>query len=588
MHNNTSDENSLHYRTIRVFHKAIGLFAPRERWKLVVLTGLLVIAALVEMVGVGLVVPIIAAIDQPDILSTNTLMRSMYEFSGTTSTHDFVVWCCTVLIAFYLLKNIYLGVVAYWQSRFLSQSEARASTRLLNNYLSMPYTTFLQRNPSQMVSNITIETSNLFTGLVKPAFIVLSDTLIVFGILALLCYVAPLATLAAATGLGLSALTFYVVLRRPLLKLGRERHYHRNKMVQWTNQSLNSLKELLILGRKDFFRESFKKHALEMRNTQTFYETVVQLPRLVIETFGVVTLLLITMVLLQHQEHFLPTLSLFAMAAFRLMPAAQRITACATKVRYYVQTLHVISDDMHAVPSEAYAASPDTRINFIHELVLSDIYYSYEGTNKPILNGLNIRVEKGNSVGVIGPSGEGKTTLVDIMLGLLKPDRGSVCVDGIDIHQNLPSWRSHISYMPQVIYLMDDTIRRNIAFGVPDSEVNEQQLQNAIEQAQLGAFIKNQPKGLDTEVGERGIRMSGGQRQRIGIARALYNQPEILILDEATTGLDPKTENAICETLNAMKQHLTMVIISHQPALAAIADTVYALEGGIAIPQKKT
>lgn len=565
-----------------MIHKIFSLFQAGDKGKIYTLILLLFVAAILEMVGVGMIMPFIYIIQSPTLIEQNKWFKLIYAFFQASSYTNFVILCSLIILAFYMVKNIAAGWIIYWQSKFLAKAESELSVGLLNKYLSMPYEKYLSRNTAELVNNTTMETSMLFAGLVKPFFIVISDTLVVVAILLLLISISPAATLAAITTIGICSCLFYMMLRKRLKNLGRMRQHHREKMVQWVNQSLGSIKEIIILGRKDFFVNRFWNHAYEMIGQQTFYETVTQLPRLIIESFGVIVLVIITIILLGQQGDFLPTISLFAMAAFRLMPAINRITASATKVRYYSHTLSTLYDDLagqiplindktknHSIP-----------ISFQKEILIQNISYAYPGTEVQVLQNMNLVIKKGDSVGIIGASGSGKSTLVDILLGLLPPGHGQVIVDGVDINKNLSAWRKQISYMPQTIYLTDDTIKRNIALGIPDDQIDENLIWESLQKAQLDSFVYQLENKLETVVGERGSRLSGGQRQRIGIARALYNKPDILILDEATTGLDPETETRICDTLKDIAKNITIIAISHQPALITIANKVYRMSDG--------
>jgi len=564
-----------------LYSKMMELFASEDKGKLLLLAIVMIFSAILEMAGVGLIMPFIAIIDKPEIIETTPILNWFYVTTKAGSYNGFLFICSGTIVVFYLLKNIFIGFTFYWQSSFLAKCEAHVGTRLLGKYLSMPYLRYMERNTSELINNITIETSLVFAGLVKPVFLIISDIFVTISILLLLLYITPLATLAAIGGLGLAGVIFYVGLRRPLKTLGESRQYHKQKMVQWVGQSLGSMKEVIILGRKDFFRDSFWSHASQMIKTQKFYETVILLPRLVIESFGVIILVVITAILINSGEYFLPTLSLFAMAAFRLMPSIQRVTSSATMLRYYKKTL----DNIHADLTEEYpvakASAGNEEVNFKKQIILKDIYFNYPESTHEVLKGLNLTVKKGEFVGIIGSSGEGKSTLVDIMLGLLPPQKGVIEVDGVDIFANLRSWHDHISYMPQTIYLTDDTIRRNVALGIADDEIDDEMVKNAINKAQLDEFVDSLEDGVDTMVGEQGTRLSGGQRQRIGIARALYNNPDVLILDEATTALDPATEQRICKTLQSISADITIIAISHQKALIDIADRVYKLKDGV-------
>lgn len=560
--------------------KTFSIFNRQDKWQLYAILCALFITAILEMVGVALIMPFIALIQDVELINSNKWASLAYKTSGVSSHNNFIILCSVVILVFYILKNIATSIVIYWQSKFLARAESELASGLLNKYLSMPYEKYLSRNTSELVNNITMETSMLFAGLVKPLFIVISDTLVTIAILLLVLYISPAATLAAISTIGICSAVFYIALRARLRKLGQARQIHREKMVQWVNQGLGSLKEITILNRKKFFIDSFWKHAFAMIGQQTFYETVTQLPRLIIESFGIIVLVIITIILLQQPGDFLPIISLFAMAAFRLMPAINRITSSATKVRYYSHTLEILCKDL-AIDSlgpeikEAKNYKP-----FSQNIILHEISYAYPGTEKQVLQNISLEIKKGDSVGIIGQSGAGKSTLVDILLGLLPPQHGQILVDGANIQNDILGWRKHISYMPQVVYLMDDTIKRNVALGIEDDKIDEALVWDCLRKAQADEFVRDQAGGLDTFVGERGSRLSGGQRQRIGIARALYNQPDILILDEATTALDPETERLICNTLKEISKDITIIAISHQPALIEITNRVYRMDKG--------
>jgi len=562
-----------------IIRKTLDIFNSEDRFKLFLLFCSMILAAILEMAGVGLIMPFIALIDQPEIVQNNKIAKWFYETSGATSYKEFIMICSGFLILFYLSKNIFLGFISYWQSAFLAKSEANVGIKLLKKYLSMPYLSYIERNTAELVNNITIETTLLFAGLIRPIFFILSDALVTLCIMGLLLYIAPVATLSAVGVILLSASIFYMILRTPLKDLGESRQHHRQKMIQWVTQSLGSMKEITVLERKKFFEDSFKKHASHMVKTQTFYETVVQLPRVIIESFGVIMLVIIMVILLNGGGNFIPTLSLFAMAAFRLMPSVNRATSCATKIRYYTKTLNSLHQDLevHNLNEERPIKSD---LNFSKEIILKDISFAYPSSSKNVLEDINLTIKKGSSIGIIGPSGEGKSTLVDVLLGLLPVNKGEILIDGVNIQDNLKNWHKYISYMPQTVYLTDDTIKRNVALGVNDDEIDEKHLLKCLKRVELADKIKSLPDGINTMVGEQGAKLSGGQRQRIGIARALYNNPEVLILDEATTALDPKTEQKICNTIKDIASDITIIAISHQPTLISITDKVYRLSDG--------
>lgn len=570
-------------------NKIFTLFASNQHSKIYLIIFLLFLASILEMLGVGLVMPFIALIDSPSLVSENKWFKIIYEYLNTNTYNNFLILLSFFILGFYLVKNLIIGAITYYMSKFFATVEADLTVRLLNKYLHMDYIKYIERNSGHLVNNIIVETSMVFAGLIKPLFIVISDSFVVLAIFLLLVFISPYATIAAIITMGLCGLLFYLPLAKRLKEFGKIRQYHREQMLQWVNQGLGSLKEIIVLGRRQFFVDSFAHHVRTMIGQQTFYDTVVQLPRIVIETFGVIVLVVIVMILLQKSEanSFLPDIALFAMAAFRLMPAINRITSCMSKVKYYSNTLNILYQDLTNIFGEdtenkSFGAKlvneSAKRIDFKDNIKVKNLSFAYPGSSENIFEDLSLVIKKGRSIGIIGASGSGKTSFVDILLGLLPYNTGQILVDNVDIRDNIQDFRNVVSYMPQFVYLVDDTIKRNVAFGVQDSMIDEKLVMECLAKAELAEFIAKQPLGLETIVGERGARLSGGQRQRIGIARALYNKPEILLLDEATSALDPETEAKICATLKSIAKDVTIIAISHNKALTDIADEIYVLQ----------
>ncbi len=566
-----------------MIRKILSLIGNENKGKVYFLICCLFAEALLEMLGVGIILPFITTIQNPDLIHENRYLKLVYNYIGINSFSNFIMLFSVVILLFYLIKNSIIGYTIFWQSRFLASMEAGIATNLLSKYLGMDYEKYLSRNTANLINNISIELPLIFAGLIKPFFILISDSLIVFLILSLLIFIAPEATLAAIITIGSAAFLFYFTFRNRLKNVGKIRQENREKMVKWVGQGFGGLKELTILNRKQSFIDNFALHAQELIGIQTFSETTSLLPRIIIETFGVLVLVVITLILLQEPKNFLPIIALFAMAAFRMMPAISRITSSLTKVRYYSHSLNNILNDYTTISStktDVEIEDAKLKFSFNNVITIQSLTYSYPNTQKNVVNNINLEIKKGQSVGIIGPSGSGKSTFVDILLGLLPPQNGSILVDGIDIRNHIKQWHKLISYMPQAIYLTDDSIKRNVAIGVEDNKIDESLVWECLEKAQADEFVRNQPNGLETFVGERGARLSGGQRQRIGIARALYNQPKILILDEATSALDPEVESKICNTLQLLAKEITIIAISHQKKLISIADKVYNMVDG--------
>jgi len=567
--------------------KIFAIFTPEDRTKIYVLIIFLCVAAIFEVFGMFWIMSFVSIIQSPDIIENNRWPKLAYDLLHASSYNNFVILVGLLILTFYMLKNISVSCIIYWQSNFLARAESELATNLLSNYLSMPYENYLQRNNAELVNNATMGTSMLFAGLLTPCFILISDALIVAAILALLIYVAPVAMLATIVTIGICATFFYVMLRGRFKNLGKLVQYHREEMFQLVKKSLSSMKEMTVLQRKEFFVSRVCKHSHEIRDQQACYEAVKQLPRLILESFGMILLVITSIILIKQKIDLLPNIFLFVIAAFRLIPAINRIISSATKVRYYNHTLDVLYKELSQENSGFRIQEGSEQVSglsshkpFINEILIKDISYAYTGSETQVLANMNLVIKKGSSVGIIGASGSGKSTLVDILLGLLVPQNGQVLVDGVDIRHNLAEWRRHISYIPQIVCILDDTIKRNIALSIPDEQIDEILVWDSLRKAQADVFIREMEGGLETVVGENGFRLSSDQRQRIGIARALYNKPDILILDESTTELDAETEAQICETFKEIAQDATVFAISCQPALIEIVDRIYKIEGG--------
>lgn len=359
-------------------------------------------------------------------------------------------------------------------------------------------------------------------------------------------------------------------------------------MIKWVNQGLGGVKESRVLGREGYFVDAYRASSAGYARAMRYLATVSQLPRLYLETLvagGILLLLGVAMARHEGSEVVVPTLALFGAAAFRLLPSVNRIIASITNIRYHESAVEVIHRDMGLMAGagahrEADAPGPGGELQFAHDIELRDVCFQYPESNVTTLNGVSLVILKGSAVALVGPSGAGKTTLVDVLLGLLQPTSGAVLVDGQDVHAHLRSWQRRIGYIPQVIYLSDDTLRRNVAFGVPDPDIDDEKVWKALESAQLAGLVRAWPDGLTAVVGERGVRLSGGQRQRIGIARALYHDPEVLVLDEATSSLDGATERDIMSAIEALAGNKTLIVIAHRLSTVERCDRTYWIRDG--------
>ncbi|MGL4501517.1 MAG: ATP-binding cassette domain-containing protein, partial [Planktothrix sp.] len=413
----------------------------------------------------------------------------------------------------YLLKNAYLTGLTYLQCRFIYYKKVELCSRLFRAYLYSPYTFHLQRNTAQLIRNLTSETGGFF-GVLNAGLLALTEVTILACIALFLLIVDPVTSLAAAGGIGLATMIFYRMVRLKLSELGQARQYHSGQVIQMINQGLGGVKEAQVLGREQLFIDEFEKHSIYSNRASQFSQLVSQLPRFFIESITIVGLMLIVVSVLAQGRSLsavIPTLSLFAVAAFRLMPSINRILNSVTAMRFSSYSVYVLYQDLRELkPVLEHRQLVDSRKLaevqpvLATAIALQNVFYRYPGASDNALNGVSLTIPKETSIGFVGSSGAGKTTIVDVILGLLPPTQGQVLVDGRDIYDDLSNWQKLIGYIPQSIYLCDDTLRNNIAFGIPQDEINDNWIESAVKSAQLTELVASLPEGLDTLVGERG------------------------------------------------------------------------------------
>ena len=569
---------------IAILHKIRFLLTPSERRGAVVLLGLMIVGMTLEMLCTGLVIPAIALMMQQDLATTYPQFQPLLAALGTPTQTELILNVMLGLVGIYLIKNLFLAFLAWRQTRYAFGVQVQLSQRLFTAYLRQPYTFHLQRNSAQLIRNVTGEVA-VFTDAIISILNITTEFLVLLGISTLLLAVEPAGTLIAVLVLGTAAWTFHRSTRARILRWGESRHLHDGLRLQHLQQGLGGAKDVKLLGREANFLDQYFVHSAKSARASQFQATLQMLPRLWLELLAVVGLAtLVISMLAQSREMatIVPTLGLFAAAAFRLMPSANRILAAAQVLRYYLPAVKTLHDELKFAEPERESRRPQgpAAAGFQSDIHLANVSYSYPSAAVSALNEVTLRIRKGESVGFVGPSGSGKSTLVDVILGLLTPGPGQVLVDGEDIQDNLRAWQDQIGYVPQSIYLTDDTLRRNVAFGLANEMIDEASVARAVRAAQLEEFVAALPKGLETILGERGVRLSGGQRQRIGIARALYHDPAVLVLDEATSALDTATERGVMQAVNALHGSKTILIVAHRLSTVAGCDRLYRLEQG--------
>ncbi len=551
------------------------LLKSSERRALVGIVFLILVGLILETLSLGIVMPIVAILTQDDY---QTKYKWLTESLGSPSREDLIVIVMLLMICVYVIRSVFLLWSSWVQKGFSAALSGRLSQRLFTIYLRQPYLFHLQHNSATLMRN-SRNANVVVTGGIDPTLVLLTDGLVAIALFALLIIVEPVGTIITLLAFSVGALLFQLLTRRRIERWGDQRNLHDGMILQHLQQGLGGAKDVKILGRESEFLDQHEKHLKESLRINRVYSVLQTVPRMYMEILTIAGLaaLVISMVLQKQSfTEIIPTLGLFAAAAFRVMPSINRLLGA-------LQTLIYSRSIIASVYTDFKLDAPDeteliTGRPFSDQIELKSVTFQYPTANEPSLQDVSLIVRRGEAVGFVGPSGAGKSTLVDVILGLFAPTTGAVIVDGEDVQQNLRNWQNQIGYVPQSIYLTDDTLRRNVAFGLGDENIDENSVRNAIRLAQLEEFVFSLPENLDTVVGERGVRLSGGQRQRIGIARALYHNPSILVLDEATSSLDTPTEHGVMQAVQALQGSKTVIIVAHRLSTVEYCDRLYRIE----------
>lgn len=561
--------------------KVYRLLTPSQRKDGAVLFVLMVIGMGLETLGITLVVPAVALLSQSDPAVSYPQLRPLLDWMNNPSQSRLIASGMIALAVIVLIKALFLSFLAWRQTRFSLDVQADLSRRLFGVYLRQPYTFFLNSNSSLLIRNSITEVGQFTTGVLTPGLTLLTEALVLSGIATVLFLIEPVATMLVVATTGVAALAFHYGTRTLVADWGLRRQRAEGLRLQHLQQGLAGAKEVKLLGRESHFLRIYDKHNRESANATRLKLTLAQLPLLWLETLAIFGLGIVVFVGLARggePGRVVPMVALFAAAAFRLMPSLNRIVSALQSLRFGGPVIDVLHHELNLHVDEPEAVGP---IRLDPQVIeVSALSYTYPGVSRPTLDYINVTIRGGECVGIVGPSGAGKSTLVDLILGLLTPSEGYIRVNGQDVQAHLRAWQSRIGYVPQTIYLTDDTLRRNVAFGLADEEIDDAAVHRALAAANLEAFVLALPHGLDSEVGERGVRLSGGQRQRIGVARALYANPAVLVLDEATSALDLATERGVMDAVDALHGERTVIIVSHRASTVERCDRIYKLEAG--------
>lgn len=574
------------------------IFDKKQKLQSVLLCIGLFVGALLELVGVSFITQLVTLISNPEKIHSNEIMQYCYDFFNMTSDRQFFLFVVIALIFVYLIKNLYLLWINYVQYTFVFNNQLRLSGRLIDCYLKKPYTYHLDNNSAEMVRNVMLDSERFFQMLLS-VFLTLSEILVSALLCVFLLIVDPVITISVVAILAVFTGLYLILFKGKAKKYGKTNQIYDGKMHQSINQALGAVKDIKILHREKYFADSFlaygKKKMIAVRNNNVLG----QFPKYLIETVCIGTVLLVLVFKIYKGEDLnkmIPQLAAFAIAAFKLLPSVSKINNYANLIVFLKPSVDLIYRDIKDTEDMVNYEIADESGNIIEinddgsqnkdtcyvadKISINNIVYRYPHTDRDVLNGISFEIPLGKSIGFIGESGSGKSTLADVILGILTPTSGTVMYGNMDVHKHPLKWSKKLAYIPQSIFLCDDTIRNNVAFGIDEDKIDDEKVWKALREAQLEKFVKSQPDGLDSMVGERGVRISGGQRQRIGIARALYDNPEILVLDEATSALDTGTESAVMEAIDKLSGTMTLIIIAHRLTTIKNCDYVYKVENG--------
>jgi len=551
----------------------------------------ILISAIFEMIGVGSIPIFINLLLKPDQLISYLPENGLTNFFIAQDHLSQILISALFLLLIFIFKNLFLFFTIYLQAKIFKNINIENSKRLFQAYVQSPYYLHLSRNPAETGRNVTNEVG-LSSRYIECLLYVVREVLVIAAIFILLLLTDPITVLIVFSVVGLFAITFHFVLKNKITTLSKLAQFHRGQQLQLVNQVFGAIKDTIILNRELYFTNKFRDNTAGAQRYVLFSTIINKLPRLFLEILGVIIILLVTVLFVvndRSMDTMIPTLGLLGAATIRMLPSFNTIASQLASMRGSYVSFDLVVKEL--IKLEKYVNTKNNLTNTTlttkdilnKSIELKNIVFKYPNSEKEILKKLSLKILPGSSIGIIGATGSGKSTLVDIILGLLPPSSGQVLVDGnnININNNHLAWQSQIGYIPQDIYLIDDTIKRNIAFGIDDNEISEDDIQRAIKLAQISEFVSDLPLQLNTIIGNRGIRLSGGQRQRVGIARALYRKSKILVFDEATSSLDVETEKAIVDCIENLDGKVTLIVITHRLQTLRNFKNIYFIKQGL-------
>lgn len=577
----------------KIIKKLMILLDKKQKQKMIVLVFLMLIGAVLETLGVSMIYPVAQVIMAEDAVENSRYLQVICDIFniGYEDTKSLMILVMTGLIVVFALKNIFLFFQQKVQLKFVYTNQFATSRRMMINFMQRPYEYYLNADTSVIQRSITSDVNNMY-GLILSLLQLVSEGIVFVSLVIVSLVTDVLMSITVATLLIVVLLVIKCILKPIMHKAGEENQDYYSGLYKWIDQSVMGIKEIKIANKENYFINEYAKCGAGYVSAVQRYNLYNATPRLLIETIAIAGMILYIMVSLlggTGVNEIMPQIALLAVAAMRLIPCANRINNHLTSIAYFEPFFMGVSDNLQDeirdesinYDEEAYRQKVEVeKLEIRDKIELKDIVYKYPNTEVLIFDHADMEIPVGQAVGIVGSSGAGKTTVVDILLGLLKLQSGQILADGVEVREHYQSWLKNIGYIPQTIFMIDSTIRKNVAFGYAEEDIDDEKVWRALREAQLDEFVKGLPEGIDTSIGERGIRISGGQRQRIGIARALFEDPEVLVLDEATSALDNETEAAIMDSINRLHGKKTLIIIAHRLQTIEKCDMVYRVENG--------
>lgn len=574
---------------IQLISQVNGLLKAQERKQALNVLFLTILVALLEIVGIASILPFMAVLSSPELIETNKYLHGVYSALGFERAEHYLFFLGLVVLLLLVVGNVVKAVARWKTLDFSIMTGHTISSRLLRQYLSQPYSFFLSRNSSHLANSILDEINKLVSNVIVPLTDIIARFITVFAILLLLMVANPILAVSTGFVLGGAFVLVYWFMRKWLLRTGEERLSAQERRYQVISEAFLGIKNIKLTGNEKAYIRLYEAPSLVYSKTSAMAGVAGEVPRYAMEViaFGGI-LFIILFLLLQNQglSQVLPLITLYAFAGYRLMPSFQLIFQSYTRIRFHTAVLAQIHQEIEAsnIQQDQAHLCVDADVMplaFDSEIEFRDVCFSYGQGNRPVLNGISFVLPKLTTMGIVGKTGAGKTTVVDLLLGLLVPTGGEILIDGVPLtNENRRAWQKNCAYVSQHIYLTDDTVRSNIAFGVPGDEIDDDLVHRVAKMAAVDEFVlQDLPQGYETVVGENGVRLSGGQRQRIGLARALYLNRPILVLDESTSALDVATEKKVMESIAKMAGEKTIIIIAHRQATLDRCDCILEVDG---------